>query len=855
MVQHDEEEDLRTVALRNAEAIRIARQRVEHELLATKDELERKTSELAAALDEAMKLRQFTRELVRAAAPADVAQMACRWARELMEADGATFVQREGDTVHCIAEDAVAPLWAGQRFPIDACISGWAMLNGQTAAIPDVYADARIPVAAYRPTFVQALLVVPVREAGSSDSDEGPPAAIGVYWARRHEASDNKTRLLEGMADAAAVALARARLHAEMQHARQQAEALAAIVHSSYDAIVSKTLDGVITAWNPAAERMFGWTAAEAIGRHITLIIPKERHADEADVLARLRRGERLEHFETVRQTKDGRKIDVSLTISPLADADGRIVGASSVARDITERREMDEARGRLAAIVDSSDDAILSKDLNGIITSWNKGAERVFGYTASEAVGRTITMLIPAERLDEETTILARIRRGERVEPFETIRVRKDGSRLDISLTVSPVIDAEGRILGASTIARDVTAQVSARKALEESREVLREADRRKDEFLATLSHELRTPLNAMLGWLRMLRSGTLDEATARRALEVVDRSVNHQGRLITDLLDISRIVAGKLTLERSAIDLSMIVANAVDATRPLAEAKALALTLHPAEGAVPVHGDAERLRQVITNLLSNAVKFTRSGGHVTVRVLRAGDHARITVSDTGKGITEDFLPYVFDRFRQADSTSARAQAGLGLGLAIVRHLVELHGGTVSAESGGQGKGATFTVELPVTTPSVDGVIEVADVDERADALLNSVNGVRVLIVDDDADTRELLTTIFVREGAKVTATASVREALAISRRLRPDVLLCDIAMPGEDGFVLIRQVRSWPASEGREIRAIALTAYARPEDRDRALSAGFQLHLSKPVEPQTLIEAVAQLARRAAA
>jgi PAS domain S-box-containing protein len=516
-------------------------------------------------------------------------------------------------------------------------------------------------------------------------------------------------------------------------------------------------------------------------------------------------------------------------------------------AADLIEGKQAEGAKARLAAIVESSDDAIVSKDLDGVITSWNRGAERLFGYTAQEAIGQPVTILIPPDRFDEEPHILERVRRGERLEHYETTRRHKDGMLLQISLTVSPIIDGEGRIVGASKIARDISAHVAARRAVEESREVLREADRRKDEFLGMLSHELRSPLNVVLGWVRMLRSGTLDEATARRALEVIDRSVHHQSRLITDLLDISRIVSGKLTLQQSAVDLSPIVASVVEAMRPSANAKALALTLHPADGAVPVHGDAERLRQVVANLLSNAVKFTPSGGQVTVRVARASGRVRMAVSDTGKGITQDFLPYIFDRFRQADSTGTRAEAGLGLGLAIVRHIVELHGGSVSAESAGQGKGATFTVDLPMTAPSVDGVVDGV---EMAGSSTNSLDGIRVLIVDDDADSRDLLTTILVRRGAVASAVASAREALSVARRLRLDVLVCDLAMPGDDGCALIRAVRSWPAAEGGSVQAVALTAYARPEDRERALRAGFQLHLAKPVEPGALIEAVAQLA-----
>ncbi len=404
---------------------------------------------------------------------------------------------------------------------------------------------------------------------------------------------------------------------------------------------------------------------------------------------------------------------------------------------------------------------------------------------------------------------------------------------------------------------ARELLASVAARleiarlyEAEQRARSQAERANRAKDEFLATLSHELRTPLNAMLGWVRLLRSGTLDEATARRGLEVVDRNVNHQAKLITDLLDISRIISGKLTLDMAVVDLAAIVASVVDAMRPSAEEKAVAVRSILTPGAVPINGDAERLRQVVANLLSNAVKFTPRGGHVTVRLERIGNRARLAVRDTGKGISRDFLPHIFERFRQADASSTRSEAGLGLGLTIVRHLVELHDGSVTAASAGEGKGATFTVDLPVAAPGEERRVAASDPGESAGEAILALRGVRVLIVDDHADSRELFNAILSQQGAEVTAFETVREALTAARHARPDVIVCDLAMPGDDGFALIREVRSWPSEQGRTVPALALTAYARVEDRERALRAGFQVHLSKPVEPRDLLDAVTRLA-----
>ena len=489
---------------------------------------------------------------------------------------------------------------------------------------------------------------------------------------------------------------------------------LGAIIDSSDDAIVTKTLEGVITSWNRGAEKMFGYSAAEAVGQRITLIIPPERHAEEDYVLAHIRRGEKIDHFETVRRAKDGRKVDISLTVSPVRDGEGRIIGASKVARDITARKRAEEERALLAAIIDSSDDAIVSKTLEGIITSWNRGAEEIFGYSAAEAVGQHITLIIPPERHAEEDDVLAHIRRGEKIDHFETVRQAKDGRKVDISLTVSPVRDAEGRIIGASKVARDITS----RKRAEEERERLRaqeqiarrtaeETSRLKDDFLAMVSHELRNPLNSIVGWAGLLRSGKLEEKMSARAVEAITRAAQAQDQIINDLLDVSRIISGRLRLDIRPLQLVDVLETAIDTLRPAADAKQIRLQALLDPAASPMAGDPDRLRQVFWNLLSNAVKFTPKGGRIQILSQRINSHVEIIVSDTGIGIDPLFLPYVFDRFRQAGSGTKRQSSGLGLGLAIVRNLVELHGGTVHAESKGIGQGAIFTVTLPTLIAS----------------------------------------------------------------------------------------------------------------------------------------------------
>ena len=383
-----------------------------------------------------------------------------------------------------------------------------------------------------------------------------------------------------------------------------------------------------------------------------------------------------------------------------------------------------------------------------------------------------------------------------------------------------------------------------------------LETTNRVKDEFLSVLSHELRTPLNAILGWSRLLQAGKLNAAKSAQALDIIERNAKSQAQLIDDLLEISRVIQGKLRLHVLPLHPSSVIEAAIDTVRPAAEAKSIRLqaVLDPSAG--PISGDPERLQQVVWNLLANAIKFTPKGGRVQIRLERINSHIEITVSDTGMGISADFLPYIFERFRQSDSTTTRAFGGLGLGLAIVRQLVELHGGTVRAISPGEGQGATFMVVLPlmivhtdVTQPDRVHPQVATEVPLSTDSSLDEL---QVLVVDDEADARTLLVTLLEQQGATVTAVATVSEALAVLKHRRPDVLVSDIGMPGEDGYALIRQVRAQSAELGGQIPAIALTAYARVEDRIRLLKAGFQLHIPKPVEPSELVEAIANLAGR---
>jgi PAS domain S-box-containing protein len=471
---------------------------------------------------------------------------------------------------------------------------------------------------------------------------------------------------------------------------------LAAVVESSNDAIISQALDGRIESWNRAAERLFGHAAADAIGRQYSVLVPSSASPDEDRAIATALRGQVADPFETTVRRATGSEITISVTLSPILTPDGEVFGLSRIARDISRQRHLERDAFRLAAIVDSSEDAIASKDLDGIVQTWNGAAERLFGYTADEIVGRSITLIIPAGRLSEEDAVLTKIRAGQTVDHFETVRRRKDGSLVEISLSVSPIRNVDGAIVGASKIARDISEQ---RRLARE----LAEANRAKDEFLATLSHELRTPLNAVLGYTRMLRLPLNAEDQRQRFVEAIERNARLLAQLVSDVLDVSSIVTGEVRIRPEVCDVPSILAAAVESIRPSADAKGVALDMiSPVEPAL-TRCDRDRIQQVFWNLLSNAVKFTPRGGRIETRVETDSGHVRVVVTDTGAGLAAESVPRVFDRFWQADSSPGRQTGGLGLGLALARHFVELHGGTITAASEGPGRGATFTVTLPL--------------------------------------------------------------------------------------------------------------------------------------------------------
>jgi PAS domain S-box-containing protein len=664
--------------------------------------------------------------------------------------------------------------------------------------------------------------------------------------------------------------------------ARKRAEAelvaLAAIVQSSDAAIVSKTCDGRIVSWNDGAERIYGYTAEEIKGQSAAVLYAPDQRDMLPQILARVRAGEHVEQADAVRLRKDGTPVDVSVTVSPIRDAAGRIIGASTIARDVTEQRQTARRLTALQTLTDAalshtSLDALVRELLHGLCSAlgcdvasillMSEDGQRLV-VRASHGLPEEEGLVIPVGAgavgriaVQRRSCIIEDLRTAEIESPV--LRARGLSSLLGVPLLVETRVVGVVHVATAAQrrfsedemrlmlLAADrIALAVDHARLFEAERAARAEAEtanRLKDQFLATLSHELRTPLTSMLGWVRMLRSGRLDATMSARALESVERSTRAQSQLIDDLLDVSRIVSGKLTMDFASVDVAEVVAAALEAVRPLADARSIELAWQaPGHGAI-VQGDAGRLQQVVWNLLSNAIKFTPDGGRVRADVVVGESEVAIAVADTGRGIAPELLPQIFERFRQG--TATRTQGGLGLGLAIVRHLVELHGGRVAAHSDGVGRGAMFIVHVPLAgvaaepTPAREGMADFPRLD-----------GVRVLVVDDEADARVLLGTVLEQCGADVATVSSAAAALEALERDRYDVLLSDISMPEEDGYQLMRKVRAVDPG----LPAAAVTAFARAEDREAALAAGFQLHVAKPVEPAALARAVESLVRRAA-
>jgi PAS domain S-box-containing protein len=520
------------------------------------------------------------------------------------------------------------------------------------------------------------------------------------------------------------------------------------------------------------------------------------------------------------------------------------------------------ESEERYRTVAVTASDAIITIDEKSKILFINPAAERIFGFTIQEMLGQELTMLMPEYlRHVHRAGIRRYLGTGERHIPWqgvELVGLHKSGKEVPIEVSFGEFAKGDRRLF--TGFVRDITERKQAERdrarILEReqaARQQAEEASRLKDEFLATVSHELRTPLTAGLGWACLLRTGEIDQAACERAFEAIERNARAQSQIIEDLLDVSRIITGKLRLKVLPVDLAQVIATSLDAMRPAAEAKKIQIktTLEPLVHSVS--GDPDRLQQIVWNLVSNAVKFTPRAGNIEVRLEEIDDEAVITVRDTGPGINREFLPFVFDRFRQADGSFTRSHSGLGLGLAIARHLVELHGGTIEAINAEDGRGAILSVRLPALKTGAERTPreEQTRTDYCAPALVSGLRleHLRILVVEDEPDTQELLALVFRQTGAEVETAESVSSAMSILRHSRVDVLLSDIQMPGQNGYDLIEQARTLAAERGTPLTAVAVTAHARVEDRARALRAGFQAHVAKPIDPAELVMMVASL------
>lgn len=673
------------------------------------------------------------------------------------------------------------------------------------------------------------------------------------------------------------------------------ADSFRLLVESVEDyAIFMLDVEGRVITWNRGAHRIKGYTSEEILGRHFSTFYPAEDIAagkPERELRDALRDG-RVED-EGWRHRKDGSRMWANVVITTLRDAQGRHIGFAKVTRDLTQRRAVAEqlraSEERFRTLLEGIHDyAVYMLDPTGHVTTWNAGAAKIKGFSATEIIGTHYSAFFTPEALKEgrpkrelETALSA----GRFEE--EGWRLRKDGSRFWANVVLTPLYGGGGEHVGFAKITRDLTQrrqaeevaqrllrEQAAREAAERTEAQLRdeqerykaaardaaeaalaaeEASRLKDDFLATVSHELRTPLNAILGWASMLKARPKD-GTAVKGLDVIQRNAHAQAKIIDDILDLSRIVAGKLRLELRQTDLASVIQDAIEVARPSALAKSIKIELVPSAQPCLLMADPERLQQVMWNLLSNAVKFTDAGGSIRISVESSGAKAKVSVTDTGRGIAPEFLPYVFDRFRQADGSTTRRVGGLGLGLSIARQIVELHGGQVGAYSAGSGTGASLTIILPIRAAQAVSPPGRAAGNVPADAAdrpaTHSLGGLKVLVVDDEPDARELLEAQLQEAGARVQTAGSAASAFELLQQFRPELLISDIGMPDEDGYSLMRRIRALPPALGGRIPSIALTAFVRSADQSKALAAGFSTYLGKPIDPQDLLAAVVNLA-----
>ena len=706
-----------------------------------------------------------------------------------------------------------------------------------------------------------------VVRTGEPAEAEDHAAAMGRWFdvSAARVGGDGSRRVAVLFKDTTAAKTAEAALRQSEARLRETTDAIAQIIWTSRP-------NGDIDYYNKRWYDFTGLTDDGTIGDASWAAVPHPEDVPRIqDVWGRaVRTGEDFE-MEFRLRGKDGQYRWQLSQARPIRNDAGEIVRWIGSNTDIHERKAADAAlqrsEARLGDVMHTALDCIVGMDAAGRVIDWNPAAERTFGWSRGEVIGREMAELIipPQYRHLHRDGLATYLKTGHGPvfgKRLELSALRRDGGEFPVELTIAPTTAGDPPTF--TGFLRDITDRKEAEREREQllaaERAARTEAERAssmKDEFLATLSHELRTPLNAILGWSQILRSGGNAEDVAE-ASDVIERNARAQTQIIEDLLDMSRIISGKIRLDVQEVDLEGVVRAAIETVTPAAAAKNIRIQAVLDPLAHPVSGDPNRLQQVFWNLLSNAVKFSPKGGRVQVLLKRINSHLQVDVIDTGEGIEPQFLPFVFDRFRQADATTTRAHGGLGLGLAIVKQLVELHGGTVRAKSGGRGTGTTFSVLLPVTVLHPDPDPEPVRRHPRGDgatvdpAACAKLAGLKVLVVDDEPDARGLVRRLLTDCHAEVMVAGSAAEAMRKLERDVPDVLVSDIGMPGEDGYALIRRVRELPDGEGGDVPAIALTAYARAEDRVKVLTAGYHMHLAKPVEPAELITVVASLAAR---
>ena len=821
-VDENEQRLLRSAALKNAESILIARQRAERELLATKEELERTAEEL----------REVRARLEHTLAAAEIGTWTWDVRRSRLATDQnlAHMFSVEPDVAGAGAlERYLMAIHPEDREQVKQAIS--CVLSGEK----DTYElDCRLLRADGCVRWISAR--GRAQRDASGAASHFPGVVIDITDRKRAEEGADKIRSL-----------------------------LAEVVASSDDAIITKTLDGIITSWNRGAQRMFGYVADEVIGQPVTLLIPPDHLDEEPSILQRLRRGERIEHYETIRRRKDGTLLNVSLSVSPIRDMNGAIFGASKIARDVTHQKRAEQAirasEMRFRLMADSAPVLIWMADTSKAFTWFNKAWLEFGNRTMEQELGFGWVQNIHPDDLDRFLRVYSDHFEARTAFRAEYRYRRHDGEwrwLIDNAVPLYEGTDATfSGYIGSCVDITEFRQAASEREQLLVSERAARsEAERlgrMKDEFLATLSHELRTPLNAILGWATLLRRVKVGSDDYVKGVETIERNARVQTQIIADLLDMSRIISGKVQLDVQPVDLHEVISAALDGVRPSADAKQLRVraTLDAKVGRI--RGDASRLQQVFWNLLTNAVKFTPAAGRIDIVLERVNSHVEVSVEDSGIGIKPEFLAFVFDRFRQADASITRRHGGLGLGLSIVKHLIELHGGTVRVKSAGEGQGSTFIVALPISVAraSDGGQHErpsFADVDLFSVGL-PSLEGVTVLVVDDEPDARVLVSRILEERGARTVKAQTGAEALKLLNTESVDILVSDIGMPDYDGYKFIQHIRTQEPRRIRGIPAIALTAYARADDRQRALLAGYQMHMAKPIEPRELIAGIASL------